>query len=242
MQDLRGQFGVITGGTGGIGRAIAHALAAEGVHLWLMGRNAEQLDHLSRELQNTYANVRARAVLLDFGDDIEREASTIAAEVPAVDILVHSAGGIVLKSIAETTAAEFDGQYRANVRGPFLLTKALLPALKRQKGQVVFVNSSVVQQKSRANLSAYTASKSALMAFADSLREEVNGVGVRVLSVYPGRTASRMQQAVHAFEGKPYRAAVLLQPQDIACTVIAALKLPRTAEISDIAIRPFEKS
>jgi NADP-dependent 3-hydroxy acid dehydrogenase YdfG len=146
----------------------------------------------------------------------------------------------MLKRLEEITEAEFDLEFSVNTRAPFLLTKLLLPAIKNRKGQIVFLNSSIAQQKARANLSIYAGSKCALRAIADSLREEVNSSEVRVLSVYPGRTATAMQEGIFKFENREYRKNQLLQPEDIAQSVIDALALPRTAEITDISIRPFK--
>ena len=87
----------------------------------------------------------------------------------------------------------------------------------------------------------YAATQHALRAIADSLRAEVNPQGVRVLSVFPGRTATPMQARLCELEGKAYSPERLIQPEDIASTVIHALTLPRTAEITEISIRPFVK-
>ena len=88
----------------------------------------------------------------------------------------------------------------------------------------------------------YDSTKHALKALADSLRGEINRHGVRVLSVYLGRTASEMQERIHRMEGKPYRPELLLQPNDVASIVVNVLSLPRTAEVTDISIRPMIKS
>jgi NADP-dependent 3-hydroxy acid dehydrogenase YdfG len=88
----------------------------------------------------------------------------------------------------------------------------------------------------------YAASKHALKAIADSLRDEVNTEGIRVLSVYPGRTASPLQAAVHQMEGRTYHPERLMQPEDVALAVINALGLPRSAEVTDIHIRPMAKA
>jgi NADP-dependent 3-hydroxy acid dehydrogenase YdfG len=105
----------------------------------------------------------------------------------------------------------------------------------------VFINSSA-GLGAKAGVGQYAASKHALKAIADSLRAEVNALGLRVLSVFPGRTASPMQAAVHALEGKAYHPESLLQPQDVAAVVLNALSLPRSAEVTDISIRPLVKS
>jgi CDP-diacylglycerol--serine O-phosphatidyltransferase len=159
----------------------------------------------------------------------------------AVDILVHSAGSILLKPFEATTDDEFDAQLRINARSPFILTRALLPCLRNRQGQVVFINSSASQQKARSHQSAYAASKFALTAIADSLRDEVNDAGVRVLSVFPGRTATPMQESVFEFEQREYCGERLLQPEDVAESVVSALSLPRTAEVTDLHLRPFRR-
>ena len=124
---------------------------------------------------------------------------------------------------------------------PYALTQALLPMLKAQRGQVVFINSSS-GIGAKPMTAQYDSTKHALKAIADSLRGEVNAHGVRVLSVYLGRTASEMQERIHQHEGKPYRPELLLQPADVASVIMNALNLPRTAEVTDIHIRPMMKT
>ena len=94
----------------------------------------------------------------------------------------------------------------------------------------------------KANAGQYAASKHALKAVADSLREEVNPSGVRVLSLFLGRTASPMQAAVHAMEARAYRPELLMQPEDVAAVAIHALTLPRSIEVTEISMRPLLKS
>jgi NADP-dependent 3-hydroxy acid dehydrogenase YdfG len=122
-----------------------------------------------------------------------------------------------------------------------VLTQDLLPLVCRCQGQVVFMNSTA-GLTSRANVSQCAGTKHALEALADSLREEVNRNGVRVLSVFPGRTASPSQEHLQAQEGRLYRPERLLQPEDVAAVVVHALCLPRTAEVTEIKIRPMLNS
>ena len=136
--------------------------------------------------------------------------------------------------------ADLDRQYQTNVRGPYLLIQALLPLLRACRGQVVFVNSTVGLE-ARAGVGQYASTQHALRAIADALRAEVNADGVRVLSLFLGRTASPMQAAIHKLEGRAYYPERLLQPEDVASVVISVLSLPRTAEVTDISIRPMLK-
>jgi short-subunit dehydrogenase len=110
-----------------------------------------------------------------------------------------------------------------------------------RKGQIVFLNSTA-GLRARANVSQYAATKHALKAVADSLREEVNPAGVRVLSLFLGRTATPMQASVFAAERREYNPGILMQPEDVAEVVVNALVLPRRAEITEISMRPAIKS
>ncbi|MHC4488052.1 MAG: SDR family NAD(P)-dependent oxidoreductase [Planctomycetota bacterium] len=132
----------------------------------------------------------------------------------------------------------FNRQYRINVRAPFAMTQALLPIPKTRSGQIVYVNSNA-EINTMLNVGRYAATKHALKAIAESMRTEVNAEGVRILSVYPGRTATPMQAFVREREGRAYIPERLMQPEDVAGVVINAHCLPRTAEVMDIHIGPM---
>ena len=238
---LQDQIALVTGAAGGIGRAIASTLATAGITLGLTGRDACSLEQLVCEIRR--AGVRAESFRADISrvEDVRLLASEVMNKFGACDVLVHAAGVFHMGPISKASVEELDALYRTNVRGPYALTQALLPTLVARRGQIVFINSSV-GLAARAEVGAYAASKHALKAIADSLRAEVNPLGVRVISVYPGRTATRQQEKIYEQEGRPYQPDHLLQPEDIAKTVLNALALPRTAEVTDINIRPMQKS
>jgi short-subunit dehydrogenase len=174
-------------------------------------------------------------------DEAMRELTAcLQRDCERIDLLVHSAGTLSLGQMAAAPVEDFDVQYRTNVRAPYALTQALLPMLRASRGQIVFMNSQA-GLSARGNMSQYAATKYALKALAESLREEVNAAGVRVLSVYPGRTASPMQAAMHAMEGRQYYPERLMQPDDVAAVVIQALSVPRSTEVTDIILRPLQK-
>lgn len=230
---LANQIAVVTGASSGIGKALALALGAQGAVLCLLGRNVNSLEFIAP---------RVASFAVDLGDEahIRKVAASLQKDFGGVDILIHGAGVFVPDRIDTAASADFDLQQRVNVRAPRLLTQELLPTLQARRGQIVFINSSVAR-KSAAGISQYTATKTALKVFADGLRDEMNPPGIRVLSVFPGRTATPMQAAIHRMEGKDYRPERLLQPEDIASVVINALCLPRTAEVTEIDIRPMQK-
>lgn len=239
---LKGKVAIVTGASSGIGESVACALARKGVDLYLLGRDQSRLERISAQLGKIHPGIQVYTCDLASAENIRSVAKKIIKSVAGIDILVHSAGSFLMKRLDETTEDEFDSQFSVNTRAPFILTKSLLPLLEKNKGQIVFLNSSASQQKSRAGLGVYTASKYALQAIADSLREEVNASEVRVLSMYPGRTATAMQEGIFRMENRPYEKEQLLQPEDIADSIINALSLPRTAEITDIFIRPLKKT
>jgi NADP-dependent 3-hydroxy acid dehydrogenase YdfG len=241
MTDFTNKIAVVTGASSGIGKAIALGLAAQGTTLYLMGRNLESLESVAKSAQATSPRVFTYQVDLTQDKDIRSLTVLLKRECSHVDMLIHSAGIISLGKVEAAPVEDFDRQYYTNVRAPYALTQALLPMLRLGRGQIVFINSSL-WLNARANVGQYAATKYALKALADSLREEVNGDGLRVMSVYPGRTATPMQVSNHKMEGKPYDPERLMQPDHVAQVVISALSLPETAEVTDINIRPFIKN
>lgn len=223
---------LVTGASSGIGLAIAVALAGDGWELELLGRDEERLARAAERVER--AGGRAATHRLELRDD---EAVRALALPERLDALVHAAGTVALAPFEEADLADLDGQYEVNVRAPYHLTQRALPALRRARGQVVFVNSGA-GLRARGGWSGYAASKFALRAVADALRDEVAEDGIRVASVYPGRTASPMQEAVRRMENAPYEAERYLRPEDVAAQVRLLLSLPPGASIPDVSIRP----
>jgi short-subunit dehydrogenase len=241
MTTLEGQVAVVTGASSGIGKAIASGLAVQGASLCLIGRNLEALQLVANEVKGKAPQCRCYHADLEVDSDVEKVIADIKRENQSVHILIHSAGVIWMDPLETAPATQLDSHYKINVRAPYVLTKGLLPELKSQHGQIVFVNSSS-GLAARANVGQYSASKHALKAVADSLREEVNPAGVRVLSLFLGRTASRMQAAIYAAEKREYHPELLMQPEDVASMAIHALTLPRSVEVTEIHMRPLVKS
>jgi short-subunit dehydrogenase len=221
---------LVTGASSGIGLAIAQALAAEGAHIHAVARSWPKPIE-GWKLHKADFTVEA---------DVQRLATELATAESGVDLLIHCAGALEIGTVADFPIAQLDVMYQVNVRAPFLLTQLLLPRLTQSKGQIVFINSSAAIAPNTA-LAAYSSAKAAMKSIADCLRIEVNPNGVRVMSVYPGKTASVMQKRAHELAGKPYDAASLMQPEDVAQMVLSALALPKTAEMTDLHIRPMKK-
>jgi NADP-dependent 3-hydroxy acid dehydrogenase YdfG len=229
-----GQRAIVTGASSGIGRAIALALSAKGLHVILVGRDVERLKIVAREAASPTTVMPA-----DLTTETGCAAIAAMAQTP-IDVVVHGAGTYFRSNVESMS---FDQWLRLNILNlhrPIQLTAALLPALRATAGQIVFINSTAVQSASP-GLAAYSSSKRALQAATDALRQEINDDGIRVLSVYPGRTDTPMQQAILAAEKRAAGPNTLMNPNDIATIVLASLSLPRSCEVTDITMRPGRK-
>lgn len=231
---------LVTGSSGGMGRIFALQLAAQGHGVLISDLDGRKLQALADEIAQ--AGGQAWPCPADLADEagLRSLADRVKAEAEGLDLLAHCAGCFKMGSMEIAAVADFDAQYRVNLRAPYLLTQLLLPALKKRAGQVVFVNSTAALAPGP-RWGAYSATKAGLKALADSLRAEVNAHGIRVLSVFPGRTATPMQEHIHGLEKRPYQAERLMQPEDVVRMVLQALNLPRTAEVTDLVMRPMAK-
>jgi NADP-dependent 3-hydroxy acid dehydrogenase YdfG len=240
MTVFRGQVAVVTGASSGIGKAIALSLAEHGATVCLVARRLEELEAIASSSQAIPPELLPYQADLTRDEDLNRLVTRLRANFEHIDIIVHSAGVYARDLLARAPIADLERQYRTNVLAPYALTQALLPMLPSQRGQIVFINSTA-GLVARENVSQYAATKHALKAIADSLREEVNQDGIRVLSVYLGRTATPLQARVHAMENKTYRPENLMQADNVAAMILSALSLPRTAEVTEIRMRPLKR-
>ena len=232
---------VVVGASGGIGTAIALGLAKQGRSLCLVGRNAEKLDAVVRSAKEKDSPVLSYQADFSSDEDVKKLARDLQRDLVSINLLIHSAGSVSIAALKDAALEDLDWQYRVNVRAPYQLTQALLPMIQSPGGQIVFLNS-LVGLSAKGGSSQYSMAKHALKALADSLRQEVNSAGIRVLSVFLGRTATPMQAEVHRMEGRRYSADVLIEPTDVARMILTAVSLSRTAEVTDITIRHSIKS
>jgi NADP-dependent 3-hydroxy acid dehydrogenase YdfG len=223
---------LVTGAGSGIGAAVVRRLMERGDELVLVARSASRGDELIAQFPGS------RALVADLENPAGIADALREQGLPArLDSLLHVAGVVELGAVSEM-AADLWGQTMAvNLLAPAELTRVALPALRAARGQVLFVNSG---SGLRANpqWAAYAASKHGLRALAEALRGEERANGVRVSSIYPGRTATAMQQKVHDQEGKEYDPSDWIDPESVATTILVALDLPRDAELTDLVVRP----
>jgi short-subunit dehydrogenase len=226
---ISGSSTLLTGATGGLGQAIARALAQRGASLILTGRRTDVLDPLARELG-------ARALAVDLAD---RDAGErLAAEAGDVDILIANAGLQGMGTLDALSLADVDRVLDVNLRAPIVLARALLPGmLQRGRGQLVFISS--LSGKAATSRSAmYNATKFGLRGFALALRGDLHGTGVGVSAIHPGfiRDAGMFADAqVKLPPGIGTRS-----PEHVARAVVKAIEHDR-AEL-DVASLPLRAS
>ncbi|WP_298864314.1 SDR family oxidoreductase [uncultured Microbacterium sp.] len=219
---------LITGAAGGIGRAIATALAPTH-HIHLVGRSRDPLEHLAAALPSASVHVA------DLGD--AAQIAELASGIATLDVLVHSAGVLHMGTTEELTPEQWRESLEINVLAPVELTRALLPALRRAAGQVLLINSGL-GHRTMPGGGAYSASKFALRAFADTLRQEESPHGIRITSVHPGRVATPMQEQLRAWEGQPYDGEAWIRPEQVADAARTIVNLDRNADITTLDITP----
>jgi 3-oxoacyl-[acyl-carrier protein] reductase len=211
---------LVTGAGSGIGRAIALDLARRGVDVALVGRREETLRATARMAEQS--GVRALVVAADVGvdRDVRRAVEAIEGVLGVPEVVVHNAGIAGRKAlIEETTEAEWDAVLDANTKGVFLVTRALLPAMRKAgRGRFVTI-ASISATLGTAGLAAYCASKWAAVGLTKSLAEELRGSGLQAMAVLPGTVATSMAE-VGGFAPR-------MSPEDVARVVtFAALDAP----------------
>ncbi len=222
----------LTGAGSGIGAALAARLHGRGESLVLLARSAERADDLRMRFPG------ARTVVADLAAPARLAGALEEQELPTeVDAIVHAAGVLDLAPVADLAVSSWQWQLDVNLVAPAELTRILLPAVRATRGQVLFVNSGS-GLRAAPDWSAYAASKHGLKALAEALRAEEAEHGVRVSTVYPGRTATAMQQRVREQEGKPYDPAAFIAADSVVTSILTVLDLPRDAQIPDLTIRP----
>jgi NADP-dependent 3-hydroxy acid dehydrogenase YdfG len=220
---------VVTGGSRGIGRAIAASLVDAGARTLIIARDAQVLEAAAREI-----SAQHHAADLADPQAAERALDEIALTFAgAPDFIINAAGAFAIASIAETPVALFDATMATNVRAPFTLAHALLPAMiERGSGHIVSIGS-VAGRNAFAGNGAYAASKFAVRGLHAVLDAELRGTGVRATLIEPAATDTGLWDQIdfEANPGLPERSA-MLRPEAVAEAVIFAL-----TRAPDVAIR-----
>jgi NADP-dependent 3-hydroxy acid dehydrogenase YdfG len=230
---------IITGATSGIGRAIALALGQRGHAVAICARTPGHVAAVVDELRG--AGIRAWGAPCDVGVAEQVEAFCREAERQLGDVLVlvNNAGVGLLKPVAEMSVEEWDQVFATNIRSVFLMTRAVLPAMRqRRRGWIINI-ASLAGKNGLRHGAAYSATKHAMRGFAASLMLEVRQEGVRVATLFPGSVNTGFGSAPGRSDDERAR---MLQPEDVAEAVVGVLALPPRALISELDLRPAAPS
>jgi NAD(P)-dependent dehydrogenase (short-subunit alcohol dehydrogenase family) len=215
---------LVTGGSSGIGLALARMLRDEGYALTLVSRTAEKVEAAAAELG-------ALAVAADVA--LEEQCARALAEHTErhgrLDVLVNSAGIGIGGRVEEMTTKQWDLQFGVNLRGLFLLTRGAIPLLRETRGHIVNL-ASIAGTLPTPGLAAYGATKAAVISFTRSLNAELDGDGVRALALCPAFVDTPMA----AWAGIPGEQ--MIQPEDCAELVRAVLRLSPAARVPQIVV------
>lgn len=233
MESLQGKNAIITGAGKGIGRAIAIALAQEGVNVGLLARTEADLQRVAEELK-TYGvkTAIATADIANIGQ-VSSAINSLKESLGAIDILINNAGIAAFGSFMDLTPDKWEEIVKVNLFGAYYATREILPQMiARKTGDIVNI-SSTAGKNGAAVTSAYSASKFGLIGMSESLMQEVRKHNIRVSTMLPSTVATEMARDLNLTDGNPER---VMQPEDFAELLIAQLKLNRRVFVKEAGI------
>lgn len=234
MNNLKNKKAIITGGSRGLGKATALAFAKEGIDVAITGRDEEALKNTVAEIKTF--GVKALYSVFDVGqyEAVKSSIKAVIEELGAVDILVNNAGIAAFGTLNDMEVSLWSEIIQTNVMGMYYVTKEVLPhLLRKNEGDIINV-SSTAGLNGNANISAYSASKFAVIGMSESLMKEVRKNNIRVITLTPSTIESEMTIDLGiASKGSEDR---VLQPEDFAELILAGLKLPRRAMLKGASL------
>ncbi len=233
MNDLKNKNALITGAGKGIGKAIALALAKEGVNVILIARTQDEIDSVAAKVRSL--RVKALAIAADVADinSVNAAVEKALAEFGTIDILINNAGIAAFGKFLELEPKDWERIIQVNLMGTYYVTRAVLPnMIERQTGDIINI-SSTAGLSGNALTSAYSASKFAVLGLTDSLMQEVRKHNIRVTALTPSTVATDMAKELKLTDGNPE---TVMQAEDMAELIIAQLKLNRRVFIKNSSI------
>lgn len=222
MISLNGKNAIITGAGRGIGRAVAIALAKEGVNLGLIGLNMTNLEKVTSELEQYDIQISAATADVSDLESVTHAVSHIKSDFGNIDILINNAGVAKFGGFLDLAPEEWENIIRVNLMGVYNVTRVVLPGMiERKAGDIVNI-SSTAGQKGAPVTSAYSASKFAVLGLTESLALEVRKHNIRVTALTPSTVATDLAIETNLISGN---AENVMQPEDLADLLVAGLKL-----------------
>ena len=230
--EIKGRVVLITGAGRGIGRALAHAFAAAGAKVALLGKTKKNLLEVQRELKDSGAPTVVLAADVSDEGVVSRAVAATEQQLGPVDVLVNNAGIFALAPVEKMDALVFDRLLAVNLRGPFLMSRAVLPGMKsRKRGHIVNI-SSTAGRRGFAGGGAYCASKFGLAGLTEAMRYEARASNVRVTCVYPSTVNTDLVKK----SGMDPASERAIQPEDVANAVVALVAMDDRAMTTDLEI------
>lgn len=235
--DLRDRVALVTGGSSGIGRAVATALGGAGCRIAICARTEDDLERTAEWLAAEGVEVLALPADVSREEDVDRLAETVADEMGGPDILVNNAGTARFGRFDELDVRDFDEVFGVNVRGLFLVSRAVVPGMMK-RGEGVIVNvASLAGKNAFAGGAVYAASKHAVMGLSRCMMLDLREHGIRVLTVCPGSVDTSFFDEQDRFD--PDRGSILM-PETVADLVVHAVRLSDRGTVSEVEIRPVD--
>jgi len=235
MQSLQGKTALITGAGKGLGKSMALALAAEGVHLGLIARTETDLIAVKEAALKINGNIKVAYHAADVSEyeQVQAAIKSITDELQAVHILINNAGILKVGSFKDTPIKEWEQVIKTNVFGAYYTIMETLPHLLAQSSGDVINIGSTAGLKGSANLGAYGASKAAVNNMSEALMQELRKSNIRVSTVNPSTIATEMTMNANFTDGNEEK---VLQPEDLAQLIVDHLKLPQRALVKDFSL------
>lgn len=225
---------VITGGSKGMGKAVAERFLSVKNNIFICARNHEELENTAKYLGDKYGQeVKYLATDLSDKENVLRFAEWVLRQTKAIDVLVNNAGYFIPGSIHNEEEGTLKKMIDINLFSAYHLTRALLPAMIKNKSGHIFNMSSIAALSAYKNGGSYSISKYALMGFSKNLREEMKPFNVKVTTVYPGAVYTS------SWEGSDVPPQRMMEVDDIADLIYTASSLSPQACVEDIVIRPL---
>ena len=233
MNDLKNKNALITGAGKGIGKAVAIALAKEGVNVILVARTQSDLDQVAQEVNAL--GVKSLTLIADVANinSVNAAVEKALTEFKTIDILINNAGIAAFGKFLELEPEAWERIIQVNLMGTYYVTRAILPnMIERQTGDIINI-SSTAGLSGNALTSAYSASKFAVLGLTESLMQEVRKYNIRVTALTPSTVATNMAKELKLTDGNPDK---VMQAEDMAELIIAQLKLNRRVFIKNSSI------
>jgi 3-oxoacyl-[acyl-carrier protein] reductase len=235
MESLKGKFAIVTGGTRGIGRAIAERLLADGAAVAICGRDQERVTRAVHEMQKL-GNVFGAPADVSNVESVSTFFHAVDQKFGALDILVNNAGQGFYKKVGEMTPEEWHRNIDLNLNGAFYCAHEALARFARRGGGFIVNISSLAGRNAFSGGAGYNASKFGLNGFSEALMLDHRHDNVRVSSIMPGSVDTEFSGT----PGKPRQedTAWMIAPEDVAEAVSMVLRMPARTMVSRVEIRP----